>query len=341
MNKPRLIIAALAASALSLSACSTGNDFAQSTSSSASAAKEGAQADSGDTISIEDNHGTQQVPKNPQAVASTDNRTFEVLAKWGIPLVAAPKPIVPFTVEQYKKNDEVIDLGSHREPDLEALTAAEPDLIVNGQRFKQHYDDIKKLNPDTAIVEFEPREGEPLDAELKRQTTAMGEIFGKQKEAQALVDDFDKALERARKAYNKDQKVMAVNVSGGTIGYIAPSKGRVFGPIFDMVGMTPALEIANASDDHQGDDISVEAIAQANPDWILVLDRDAGTSKRDTAEYVGAKQVISGAEALKNTKAISEDHVYYAPEDTYTNESIITYTEILNQIADQFEAAQK
>ncbi len=32
---------------------------------------------------------------------------------------------------------------------------------------------------------------------------------------------------------------------------------------------------------------------------------------------------------------------YSAPNDTYTNESIITYTEIFNSIADAFEAAKK
>lgn len=132
---------------------------------------------------------------------------------------------------------------------------------------------------------------------------------------------------------------MAVNVSGGDIGYIAPSVGRTFGPIFDLVGLTPALEVENASSDHQGDDINVEAIAAANPDIILVLDRDGGTNTRNEAEYVPAEEIISKNEALTNVKAISAGDVYYAPADTYTNENIITYTEILNGMADLFEKA--
>ncbi|HKM25792.1 MAG TPA: ABC transporter substrate-binding protein, partial [Corynebacterium sp.] len=223
---------------------------------------------------------------------------------------------------------------------LEALTAAQPDLIVNGQRFAQHYDAITKLNPEAAIVEFEPREGEPLDAELKRQVEELGKVFGKESEAEQLIADFDEALERAKAAYDPQQKVMAVNVSGGTIGYIAPKVGRTYGPVFEMIGMTPALDVDNASDDHQGDDISVEAIASANPDWILVLDRDGGTNTRNTDEYVAAAQVIEESDPLKNVTAIQEGQVVYAPEDTYTNESIITYTEILNGLADAFEAAE-
>lgn len=336
------LIAALTASALLLGACSDASDSdstANGTATSAvTSAASTAAADAG-TITVEDNHGTQEITLPVGKVAATDNRSFEILDAWGIDLVAAPKALVPFTVEGYKNNDDIIDLGNHREPNLEALTAAQPDLIVNGQRFAQHYDAITKLNPNAAIVEFEPRDGEPLDAELKRHAEELGKIFGKESEAEQLIADFDKALERAKAAYDPEQKVMAVNVSGGTIGYIAPKVGRTFGPVFEMVGMTPALEVTNASDDHQGDDISVEAIAAANPDWILVLDRDGGTNTRNTDEYVAASQVIDGSEPLKNVTAVQKGQVVYAPQDTYTNESIITYTEILNDLADAFEAA--
>ena len=329
------LIAAVAASALLLGACSDASDSDSTANETATTAA----ADAG-TITVEDNHGTQEIALPVEAIASTDNRSFEILDAWGIDLVAAPKQLVPHTVEGYKNNDDIIDLGTHREPNLEALTAAQPDLIVNGQRFAQHYDAVAKLNPNAAIVEFEPREGEPLDAELKRQTEELGKIFGKESEAEQLIADFDAALERAKAAYDPEQNVMAVNVSGGTIGYIAPKVGRTYGPIFDMLGLTPALEVDNASDDHQGDDISVEAIASANPDWILVLDRDGGTDTRNTDEYVAAAGVIEGSDPLKNVTAIQEGQVVYAPEDTYTNESIITYTEILNGLADAFEAAK-
>ncbi|AJE32467.1 hypothetical protein B842_03070 [Corynebacterium humireducens NBRC 106098 = DSM 45392] len=327
-------LAAVAASALLLTACSDATGTTAGTDADVSTAA------SESTITVEDNFGTQEITLPVERIASTDNRTFEVLDAWGVDLVAAPKRLVPFTVEGYKTNDEIIDLGTHREPDLEALTAAQPDLIINGQRFAQHYDAVKKLNPQAVVVEFEPRKGEPLDAELKRQVEELGKVFGKESEAEQLIADFDEALERAKAAYDPQQKVMAVNVSGGTIGYIAPKVGRTYGPVFELLGLTPALEVANASDDHQGDDISVEAIASANPDWILVLDRDGATDTRNTDEYVAAAQVIEGSDPLKNVTAIREGQVVYAPADTYTNESIITYTEILNGLADAFEAAR-
>ncbi|WP_211440075.1 siderophore ABC transporter substrate-binding protein [Corynebacterium glutamicum] len=333
-NRFKLVSIATVA-ALALVGCSS----TDSTSSESSSAAESTAAAS--TLTIEDNHGTEEISLPIEGVAATDNRAFELLDHWGVELVAAPLQLVPFTVTGYTEEGGVADLGSHREPDLEALAAAQPSLIINGQRFAQYYDDIVALNPDATVVELDPRDGEPLDQELIRQAETLGEIFGEEEDAAKIVADFESALERAKTAYAaiSDQTVMAVNVSGGNIGYIAPSVGRTYGPIFDLVGLTPALEVDNASSDHEGDDINVEAIAAANPDLILVMDRDGGTSTRNEADYVPAEQIVSDNEALANVKAVTDGYVYYAPADTYTNENIITYTEILNGMADMFEKA--
>lgn len=328
-HKRFTLVATILASSLALAGCSsTGQDSADSSNSSDTADQ---------TVEVQDNHGTQTVPVSPAAVVATDNRSFEILDQWGVDLVAAPKPIVPRTVDNYKNNEDIVDIGNHREPDLEALVAAQPDLIVNGQRFAQHYEDIRTLNPDAAIVDLEPRDGEPMDQELIRHTTALGEIFGKQDEAQRLVDDFQDALERAKQGYDGQSSVMGLNASGGEIGYVAPSKGRFWGPIFDWLQLKPSLTVDDATDSHTGDDISVEAIADSNPAWLLVLDRDGATSDADKPEYTPAQDVIAKNEALRNVTAVKDKQTLFAPADTYTNENIITYTEVLNNLADAFE----
>lgn len=325
MSRNRLFkawsIAAVAA--LALSACATSD------------ANEG--SGSGKSVTVEDNNGAQTISLPLTSVVATDNRTFETLSDWGVELSAAAVALMPNTIA-YTKDADIIDLGNHREPNLEAVVAVDPQLIINGQRFADFHKDFAELVPDAVVLELDPREGQPFDAELKRQTTVLGEIFGKQAEAKKLNDDLDAAIARAKAAYTAGDKVMGVNVSGGEIGYVAPSNGRTLGPLFDILGLTPALEV-EGSDDHQGDDISVEAIADSNPDIILVMDRDAAVAA-DEATYQPAAQVIEGSEALKNVNAVKNGNVIYMPNDTYTNEGIQTYTEFLNMIAEQLEAAQ-
>ena len=335
MSRTTTSLAAIAAiAALCLAACSSG----ATTSQSSAASSETTQATQASSVSIDANDGTVEIKLPVTRAASLDNRTFEVLAQWDVPLVAAPKKLIPSTITAYNGED-IADVGMHRDPNLEALVAAEPDLIISGQRFSKYDAQIKELAPDVPLINLEPREGQPFDQELIREVTDLGEIFGKQAEAKQLVDDFNASIERAKNAYDGSSTVMAVDVSGGNIGYVAPGKGRTWGPVFDLLGLKPALEVEGATDSHTGDDISVEAIAQANPAWIFVLDRDAAITK--DGSNTPAETVINDNAALQNVAALQNKHVVYAPNDTYTNESIITYTEIFNSIADAFEAAKK
>lgn len=185
---------------------------------------------------------------------------------------------------------------------------------------------------DFEVSEKADKPGENLVNGLKDSTIALGKIFDKNEEAARLIADFDQAAEKAKSAYNGTDTVMSVVVSGGDIGFSAPGTGRVWGPLYEIFGWIPALEIVNASSDHQGDDISVEAIAQSNPDWILVLDRDGAVTS--TTAALPAQDVIDNSPALKNTTAVTKNQIIYAPLDTYTNESIQTYQELFEGISD-------
>ena len=335
MSRTTTSLAAIAAiAALGLAACSSGT----TTPATQSSAPTSANASQASSVSIESNDGTVEINLPVTRAASLDNRTFEVLQQWNVPLVAAPKKLIPTTVTAFN-GDDVADVGMHRDPNLEALVAAEPDLIISGQRFTKFDAQIKELAPNVPMINLEPRDGMPFNEELIRQVTDLGTIFNKQAEAQKLVDDFNASIERAKKAYDGSSTVMAVDVSGGNIGYVAPSKGRTWGPVFDILGLKPALEVEGSTDSHTGDDISVEAIAEANPAWIFVLDRDAAITK--DGSNTPAETVISGNAVLSGVTALQKNQVVYAPNDTYTNESIITYTKIFNSIADSFEAAKK
>lgn len=289
------------------------------------------------TVEITDVHGTVTVPVNPKNVVALDNRTFETLADWGIELAAVPKGVMPAD-SPYVNDESVQDIGNHREPNLEIIAAVNPELVIVGQRFASFYDDIKKIVPNAAVIDLNvdvseaaDKPGENLINGLKDSTIALGQIFDKNKEAEQLVANFDKAINDAKSAYNGTDTIMSIVVSGGDIGFSAPKSGRVWGPMYEIFGWVPALEVGNASSDHQGDDVSVEAIAQSNPDWIFVLDRDAAVSS--TTDAVPAQDVIDNSPALQNITAVLEEKIVYAPNDTYTNESIQTYLELFEKIA--------
>lgn len=284
------------------------------------------------TVEITDNHGTIEVPVNPERVVALDNTGAATLAAWDIELVAAPKNL--FRVwPQYAENDEILDVGSHREPELESIVAAEADLIIGGGRFSSFYEDIKAITPTT--IEISARDGQDHSAELKRQTEILGQIFDNEDGAQEIIDAFDQAVADAREAYNGEDTVIGLLTSGGQILYVAPVEGRSIGVLFPTLDLVPGIAV-EAEDSTHGDDLSVEAIADANPDWLIVLDRDALFEEDG---YVAAEELIEDSEALQLVTAVEQGQIVYLSGDFYLTEGIQAYTDLYRSVADAFSAA--
>lgn len=322
-NAYRRPLAAFAATAVTFSLVACSND-GENTETEQTA----------DTITIVDSTGEEKtVNVPPQRVVATDNGSFQTLDDWGIEIVGGSRALMSEDIS-YESNEDIVDLGSHNEPDLEAVVANDPDLIITGSRFSQYTEDFERLVPDATVLDLRYDSEGNFDEELINQTEILGEIFGKEVEAAELVDDFRASIDRVKDAYNPDATVMAVITSGGNINYAAPSEGRTLGPIFDILDLTPSLE-QDGSTDHQGDEVSVETIAESNPDFIMVMDRDAGVS---SADGTPANELLAESAALQNVTAVQEGNIVYMPSNIYVNENIQNYTIYFNALADAFEA---
>lgn len=362
-NFGRGLAALIAATALSLTACSgTGGSNktsapAESKAATSQAAESpAAQAASGaakatlnpvdaeGNIEVTDAHGTQKIKPNPQRVVLLDNRTFETLEDWGVKPLALPKGVMPKTLD-WTTDDSIADIGNHREPNYDVITAADPDFVLVGQRFSQHYDDIKAAAPNAQILDLNvelPKEasdpkakesGQILVGGLAQDVTTLGQIFGHEEDAAKLVDDLNASIDAARAAYDGQETILAVNTSGGKIGFLDPNVGRVFGPLYNLLNWKPALFLESGTDNHKGDEVSEEAIAQANPDFIMIMDRDAAVSSTEGKTATPGKDLVKESQALETVNAVKNDKLYVAPADTYTNEGIQTFTEIFNDFA--------
>ena len=97
-----------------------------------------------------------------------------------------------------------------------------------------------------------------------------------------------------------------------------------------------ASENLDSESVHVDSGIAPETIAQANPDWMIVLDRDAAVGD---GELTPAKQVIKAQEAFTNTTFATKDQVIYLDSYFYVTEGIEAYTDAFESIASAFSAA--
>ncbi len=330
--------------ALTLTAC--GSDADNSTTDSTSDTAQSDQETSNDVDgaggakTVTDISGNEVViPADIDSIVVTDNRSFQIVDDWGIELTAAPLELMAEQVVSYPTNPDIVNLGNHREPNLEGIVQVQPDLVINGQRFADHAEEIKGLLPEgAAFVDINKPDDMPLDEYYVEATTLLGEIFDEQDKAEKLISNFEDAIERGKQEYDPSQTVMGLVTSGGSINYAAPGTGRSVGPVFDLLDLTPSMD-REGSTNHQGDDISVEAIAETNPDWLLVLDRDQAAAS-EGEEYTPSAELITNSEALAKVNAVVNDHIVYTPDYFYQHEDIILYTDYLNEIADAFISAR-
>lgn len=354
-KKPRTLqlLSVAAIAALALSACNGDNgddedaeagdngdaDVTETEENGDDADGEGAEA--GGAVTIEDDHGTHEINLDEiDSIGAFDNRSFRTLEAFGVELTVAARSLMDAEVHGYAEDEDIEDTGSHREPNLEYVVSAEPDLIINGQRYSQYFDDMASLVPDATILEFDEEVNDPetFIEGLINKTLSLGEVFGEEDTAQEIVDEFQAEVDRVNDLYDGESTVMGLMTSGGDISYSAPGTGRTIGPLFTAFDLVPALEI-DAEDESHGDDISVEAIAEADPDWLLVIDRDARLDS-DDPDYQPADELIGDSPALQDVTAIQEDNIVFTPDEMYLTEDIQAYTVFLRDFADALEAAQ-
>lgn len=151
----------------------------------------GAEENSGDNVTVSTNTGEKEVPLNPERVAVLDNTAMETVLEFDITPVAVPKPLIPEGIfGEWIGDDEIFDVGSHREPDFEALNESEPDVIIGGYRFEEYSDELEKIAP---VVDVAPAGEAQSDyvSGLKNQTEVLGAIFDQDEAAEEIIGKFD------------------------------------------------------------------------------------------------------------------------------------------------------
>ena len=277
-----------------------------------------------ETVTIASNLGEVDVPVQPERIAVLDNTAMETLLAWDITPVAIPEQLVsPDRFAAWVEDDGIADVGTHREPDFEALAESAPDLIIGGYRFAEYQDDLAAIAPTIDIAGSEEHEGGWVES-LRAQTTTLGAIFDREDEAAAIVAELDASVDAAATAAEGKTVFLGI-VNGGKLDNGAERLSRMSGPI----GMTDVFA-GEAGDIHQDSGLAPETIAQADPEWAIVLDRDAAAGAADAQP---ARQVIEANPALAGTGFVQEGRVVYLEDDFYRTEGAQAYTRAFDQIA--------
>lgn len=314
-----------------LAGCGSATDSDDATSTENTGTVDITSATTGESVAI---------PVNPERVVVLDSTAIEALDALGVDkdkIVGIPKGFLRDDLANPDVED--VNAGNIGELDFEAIDALNPDLVLAGWRFSPPNTEGLQEGFDqlgVPVIELSPTDAHTAES-LKQQVTDLGEIFEKQDEAVELNKKFDDVAAKAKAATENAGTGLVVMTSGGKVYLTTNGPDSRSGIYYDTFGIKPAMDLNRHIASH-GDEMSFEAIRQANPDWLYVIDRDA--SLGEVGEDGPAAQVLDNA-LVNDTPAGSQKQiVYFDPAMAYLGEGIETFLDSGQKIIDATEKAQ-
>ncbi|MBL4811664.1 MAG: siderophore ABC transporter substrate-binding protein [Rhodobacteraceae bacterium] len=249
-----------------------------------------------DDVTIETATGPVAVAALPETLVVLDIGAIDTLDALGVTIAGVPTPLYVSYLDHVGAQATIV--GSLFEPDFEALVNLNPDLIIAGGRSSTQVEPLSEI---AQTVDMTIWGDNHIDQVLAR-LAAYGALTGNVEVAQELTDAFNAKLETARAAIDGKGAALIVLTNGPNVS--AYGAGSRFGWLHGALNLPEAVEGVDAQT--HGEAISFEFIAEANPDWLLVVDRGAAIG----ADGESAAQTLNNA-LVTGTNAWQNDHVIY------------------------------
>lgn len=281
-------------------------------------------------ITIKHAQGEVTLPATPQKVLVLDWATVDTLDAMGVQIAGVPGSNAPSYLSKFEA-DDYIKLGTLFEPDFETVYAAEGDLMIVAARSRKAQPQLNEILP---TVDLSIDNGDFIDS-VKANITELGRIFDKEDRAAEMVAELEAKVARLREAAEGKGSALMLVTNAGKIGVYGPDS-RI-GWIHNEIGFPSVKESVDDRAD-TGDGASFEYVMQSNPDWMFVVDRDAGVGDGDGA----AARALLDNELVHQTTAWQKDQiVYLEPTRAYIVMSGYTaLNDLLDQVYEKVSAAQ-
>ncbi|MFD4222047.1 ABC transporter substrate-binding protein [Streptomyces griseus] len=292
--------------ALTLAACG-GSDDSGSGSGSASSG--------GSTRTVETPMGDVQVKEAPERVVVLDTAELDSALTLGVKPVGATHADVTSGFLNYLPKDQlsgIKDVGQMMTPNLEAIAALKPDLILTSKiRHGDKYDELSKIAP-TVMTE---NTGYPW----KENFQLHAEALGKRTEAKMVTDDYANHVADVTKALGGKDKAAATEVN--MVRFVEGADIRIYGrknyiaTILADVGLgRPA--ITDQAKDGFSYDVSPEKIDLADAD--VVFHSTYGDPKKSKETETTGSGLWKNMDAVKNGKVFAVDDQLWIQGIGYT-----------------------
>ncbi len=261
-----------------------------------------------------------EVPYDPERIAVLDMASLDILDNLGMGdrVVGSASTSLEYLTD-YVDNEEVANLGTIKEADLEAVMECDPDVIFIGGRLASSYDALSEIAP----VVFLSTDSElGVVKSVTKNAETIASMFDLEDEVSKKIEGFDERIEALKKTAEGKTALVGMTTSGSF--NLMGNDGRC-----SIVGREIGFENLTAAESTSthGNEASFETVVEKNPDYIFVMDRDSaiGADGAQTAKEIVENELVMGTDAYKNGRIIYLEH----PAVWYTAEGGITALNIM------------
>lgn len=262
------------------------------------------------------------VPYDPQRIAVIDFASLDILDNLGLgDRVVGSVNVTLDYISSYNDKEGVTNIGTLKEPDMEAIMACEPDIIFMAGRASDYYDSLVEIAP---VVRLTTDSEIGLVESVRKNGKTIASIFGLEDEVDAKLAAYDERI-AALAEFAEGKTAIVGMFSGGTYNLLG-NDGRC-----SIIGTEIGFENLGISEDTatatHGNEASYEFIVDADPDYMFVMNRDAAIGS-DGADL--AQDVIEN-ELVMETNVYKDGHIVYLehPGIWYTAEGGITALDVM------------
>ena len=254
-----------------------------------------------------------EVPYDPQRIAILDMACLDFLDSLGVGdrVVGSASTSLEY-LQDYVTDEEIINLGTIKEADMEAVMECEPDVIFIGGRLSSVYDDLSEIAP---VVYLSTDTETGVVESVRKNASAIASMFGLEEKVEELMAGFDERIGALADFAEGKNAIVGMCTSGsfnvlgedGRCSIISKEIG------FENVGVDADIDTAT-----HGNEASFEFIVEKNPEYIFVMDRDAaiGTEGAQLAQDIMENELVMGTDAYQNGQIVYLEHpaVWYTAE---------------------------
>ncbi|OOH89669.1 enterochelin ABC transporter substrate-binding protein [Pasteurellaceae bacterium 15-036681] len=254
-------------------------------------------------VTIPTARGNVTIDAPPAKIAVYDTGSIDTLHALGVKVdgIANAVKVLPYAKSTF---DNATFVGTVFEPDLEALHALKPDLIIVGTRSAKKFDDVSAIAQTIDMTD----NGDKLIEDGLKRLDSFGKLFDKQEQADKLKTEIETLYKETQQAVKGKGNGLIIMVNGGKIS--------AFGSGYRLSWIHNSLGIPMADDSIKiaghGKPVSFEFIQKLNPDWLFVMDRIASIGQ----EGKSAQEVLDNA-LIHQTKAWKNGHIVYLSNASY------------------------